>query len=174
MDLKLKHIQDIFPTKELGNHRSLFECDFYDTHYRYYDEVDGEYLSAVNLSAENLILAYNMDYPNFYQKIGIIAATSRTRPNENIKTWKDITYEYLYYFSDSCSYLDSEGFKFYLPAAIYYVLVKPENNNSFIDHFLYRLEFRWDLDNHVFNNDQKRFIRLFINDYHKRDFFWIS
>ncbi|WEV49698.1 hypothetical protein OZX61_04360 [Acinetobacter sp. ESL0695] len=173
MDFKLKCIQDIFPLKELGNHRSLLECDFYDTHYRYFDEIDDEYLSAINLSAEDLILAYNMDYPDFYEKVGIAASISRSRPSENIKTWIDVSYKYLYYFGESCSYLDSEGFKFFLPSAIYYVSLEPEKNNSFIDYFVYRLEFRWDIDSHIFNSDQKRLIRLFISEYIKRDFFWI-
>ncbi|MBF7690783.1 DUF6714 family protein [Acinetobacter pollinis] len=173
MDFKLKCIQDIFPLKELGNHRSLLECDFYDTHYIYFDDIDDEYLSAINLSAEDLILAYNMDYPDFYKKFGIAASISRSRPSENIKTWIDVSYKYLYYFGESCSYLDSEGFKFFLPSAIYYVLLEPEKNNSFIDYFVYRLEFRWDIDSHIFNSDQKRLIRLFISEYIKRDFLWI-
>ncbi|MBF7696615.1 hypothetical protein I2F20_11835 [Acinetobacter sp. EC115] len=170
MDIKL---EDIFETFELGDSRSLFECDFYDTHYRYFDEIDDDYLSAVNLSAKDLILSYDMGYPDFYIKIGVEAAESRSRPHENITTWKDVSYEYLYYFGDSCSYLDSKGFKFFLSAAIYIFLKIPEKNNSFMDSFIYRFELQWEKDNHVFNTAQKKFIRSFFIEHYKRDLSWI-
>lgn len=110
---KHNFLDKVFPAIELGNNRSLFEEDFYDTHYRYFDQVDDAYLNALNMSPENLILKWGFDWPEFYIKIGIEAVKARSRPYEGINKWQDVTYEYLYYFSDSCCCLSSAGFNFF-------------------------------------------------------------
>lgn len=164
-------IEKIFPPFQLVDNRSLLECDFYDTHYRYFDQIDDEYLSAIEMSAESLLLEYDFDWSEFYLKIGLEAARSRSRPHEGIETWKDVNYEYLYYFGESCSYLSSEGFKFFLPAAIYHFLTTNQNK-AYMDRFIFRLESQWEKDNHVFNNDQKNFIFEFIKDHYNGHVSW--
>lgn len=154
-------LQKVFPPFELKDNRTLLECDFYDTHYRFFDQIDDEYLSAIEMSAEELLLAYGFDWPNSYLKIGLDAVRSRSRPQESITSWTDVSYEYLYYFGMNCSYLSSEGFKFYLPAAIYYYLTTDENK-AFMDSFIFRLQTRWEEDNHVFSDDQKEFIAEYL------------
>ncbi|MFI8035185.1 DUF6714 family protein [Acinetobacter sp. ABJ_C3_5] len=154
-------LEKVFPPSLLRENRSLLECDFYDTHYRYFDQIDDGYLSAIEMSAEDLILEFGFDWPAFCVEAGLEAARSRSRPEEGIQTWEDVSYEYLYYFSDSCSFLDSKGFKFFLPAAINHFLTKSKNK-AFMDSFVFRLETRWDEDNHVFSDDQKQFIKEFL------------
>ena len=92
MKVNIKELlEEIFPPFQLADNRSLFECDFYDTHYRYFDEIDDDYLSTIEISAEGLILEYNFDWPEFYTQVGLEAVRSRNRPLERIKTWKDIS-----------------------------------------------------------------------------------
>ena len=158
-------LEKIFPPFQLGNNRSLFECDFYDTHYGYFDQIDDDYLSAIEISAEDLILEYGFDWPEFYTKVGLEAVHSRSRPLEGIKTWKDVSYEYLYYFGQNCVYLSSEGFKFFLPAALYYLLSTDENK-TYMDSFIFRLNSQWEKDQHVFDDDQKSFILTFVRDHY--------
>ncbi|USA45196.1 hypothetical protein NDN11_10690 [Acinetobacter sp. C26M] len=158
--ITLEYLKKTFPLYNMDGSYLLLECDFYDTHYRYFDQIDDDYLSAIEMSAEDLILEFGFDWPTFYVKAGLEAARSRSRPEEGIKTWEDVSYEYLYYFSDSCSFLDSNGFKFFLPAAIYHYLTTDENK-AFLDSFVFRLQTRWDEDNHVFSDDQKQFIKEF-------------
>lgn len=171
---KQKSLENIFPPAPLGENRTLFECDFYDTHYSYFDQIDDNYLSAIDMSSEDLILKYNFDIPEFYTIIGVKAAVSRTRPNEGIKIWKDVSYEYLYYFGSECCYLSSDGFKFFFPAALYHFLTAPKKNNAFMDSFIFRLDSRWEEDNHVFNDTQKIFIIEFVREYYKGYVSWIS
>ncbi|MDO3663430.1 hypothetical protein [Acinetobacter higginsii] len=154
-------LEKVFPPFQLGGIRSLLECDFYDTHYRYFDEIDDDYLSVIEMSAEDLLLEFGFDWPDSYLKVGLKAARSRSRPHEGIQTWKDVSYEYLYYFGMDCSYLSSNGFKFFLPAAIYHFLTT-DKNKAFIDSFVFRLQTRWEEDNHVFSDDQKEFIEEFL------------
>lgn len=171
---KQKSLKNIFPPAPLGENRTLFECDFYDTHYSYFDQIDDDYLSAISMSAEDLVLAYNPDWPEFYIKIAVEAAISRSRPDEGIKTWKDVSYEYLYYFGQECSYLSSDGFKFFFSAALYHFLTAPEKNNNFMDSFIFRLELQWEKDSHVFNDTQKIFIIEFMREHYKGYVSWIS
>lgn len=162
MSINIKELlEKVFPPFQLGGIRSLLECDFYDTHYRYFDEIDDDYLSAIEMSAEDLLLEFGFDWPDSYLKVGLEAARSRSRPQESIQTWKDVSYEYLYYFGMDCSYLSSNGFKFFLPAAIYHFLTT-DKNKAFIDSFVFRLQTRWEEDNHVFSVDQKEFIEEFL------------
>ncbi|WP_151715855.1 DUF6714 family protein [Acinetobacter sp. TUM15071] len=156
-----EYLEKTFPLYNLGASYSLLECDFYDTHHRYFDQIDDYYLSAIEMSAEDLILEFGFDWPAFYVEAGLEAARSRSRPEEGIQTWEDVSYEYLYYFSDSCSFLDSKGFKFFLPAAINHFLTT-NKNKAFIDSFVFRLQTRWEEDNHVFSDDQKQFIKEFL------------
>ncbi|USA54575.1 hypothetical protein NDN13_05105 [Acinetobacter sp. C32I] len=156
-------LEKIFPLYDLGDSYSLLECDFYDTHYRYFEEIDDNYLTALNMSAKDLILKYNFQWPEFYTNAALKAVSTRIRPQEGIKTWEDVSYEYLYYFGDSCSFLDSKGFKFFLPAAINHFLTT-NKNKAFMDSFVFRLETRWDEDNHVFSDDQKQFIKEFLRE----------
>lgn len=166
-------IEKIFPIFELGNNRSLFECDFYDTHYAYFDQIDDDYLSAIGVSAEGLLLEYGFDWPAFYLQIGLKAARSRSRPHEEIRTWKDVSYEYLSYFGQNCSYLSSEGYKFFFPAAVYYFLTT-DQNKTYMDWFIFRLESQWKTDHRVFNDIQKGFIVEFVKEHYKRYVSWIS
>lgn len=162
MNVNIKDLlEKIFPPFQLGEIRSLFECDFYDTHYRYFDQIDEDYLSATGFSAEDLLLEYSFDWPDTYLQMGLKAARSRCRPQEGIQTWMDVSYEYLYYFGVDCSYLSSNGFKFFLPAAVYHFLTT-DGNKAFIDSFVFRLQTRWEEDNHVFSDDQKEFIEEFL------------
>ncbi|MDI3454934.1 hypothetical protein QLG01_17230 [Acinetobacter sp. V89_4] len=164
MNINIKELfEKVFPPFQLGGNRSLLECDFYDTHYRYFEQIDNDYLSALELSAEDLLLSYGFDWPDFYLQIGLEAVRSRGRPQEGIKIWTDVSYEYLYYFGVNCSYLSSEGFKFFLPAAIYYFLTT-DKNKAYMDSFIFRLETRWEEDNHVFSDDQKKFIKEFLTE----------
>lgn len=153
-------LEKVFPAFELGENRSLLECDFYDTHHCYFDQIDDDYLSAVQVSAEGLLLEFGFDWPEFYLQTGLEAALLRSRPHERIRTWKDVSYEYLYYFGQNCSFLSSEGFKFYLPAAIYHFLTT-DQNKAFMDSFGVRLNTRWVEDNHVFSDTQIEFIAKF-------------
>ncbi|WP_173910733.1 hypothetical protein [Acinetobacter sp. Marseille-Q1618] len=168
-----KSIEQIFPPLQLGNTRTLFECAFYDAHYGYFDQIDDTYLSAIETSAEGLILEYGFDWPEFYMQVGLEAVRSRSRPNEGIKTWKDVNYEYLYYFGGDCSYLSSDGFKFFLPAAIYHFLTTNQNK-AYMDRFIFRLESQCEKDQHVFNDDQKKFIIEFVKEHYKGFVSWIS
>ncbi|OTG66801.1 hypothetical protein B9T28_05340 [Acinetobacter silvestris] len=161
-----------FPTFQLSSNRSLFECAFYDAHYRYFNQIDDDYLSAIETSAEGLILEYGFNWPEFYIQAGLEAARSRSRPHEGIKTWKDVSYEYLYYFGEDCSYLSSEGFKFFFPAAVYHFLTT-DQNKAYMDRFIFRFESQWEKDNHVFNDAQKKFISEFVKEHYKGDFSWI-
>lgn len=164
MNIHIKElIEKVFPPFQLGGNRSLLECDFYDTHYRYFEQIDNDYLSALELSAEDLLLSYDFDWPDFYLQIGLEAIRLRCRPEEYIKNWTDVRYEYLYYFGVDCSYLSSEGFNFFLPAAIYHFLAT-DKNKAYMDSFIFRLETRWEEDNHVFSNDQKKFIKEFLTE----------
>lgn len=165
-------LEKVFPPFQLGENRTLLECDFYDTHYSYFDQIDDDYLSSIGVSAEDLILEYNFDWPEVYLKIGLEAARTRSRPHEDIKTWEYISYEYLYYFGENCSYLSSEGFKFFLPAAIYHFLTN-DQNKAYMDRFIFRLESQWEKDNHVFNDNQKKFILEFLRDHDNGYVSWI-
>lgn len=167
-------IRDIFPEYELNTERTLFECDFYDTHYRYFDEIDDNYLTAINMSAEDLVLKYGFDWPKFYTEAGVDAANSRSRPQEGIKIWKDVSYEYLYYFGQSCSFLGSDGFKFFLPAALFHYLARPDRNNSFMESFVFRLDMQWAEDSNFFNDLQKKFIINFLKEHFDGDVQWAS
>ncbi|MDI1221677.1 MULTISPECIES: hypothetical protein [Acinetobacter] len=153
-------LEKTFPPFELGENRSLLECDFFDTYYCYFDQIDDDFLSQRQMSTEDLFLKINFDWPEFYLQIGLEAAHLRSRPNERIRTWKDVSYEYLYYFGQECYSLSSEGFKFYLPAAIYHFLTT-DQNKAFMDSFGFRLNTRWGEDNHVFSDAQKEFIAKF-------------
>lgn len=164
MNINIKELLEIvFPSFQLGRNRSLLECDFFDTHYSYFEQIDNDYLSILELSAEDLLLSYGFDWPDFYLKIGLEAVRSRGRQKEGIKIWTDVSYEYLYYFGVDCSYLSSEGFKFFLPAAIYHFLTT-DKNKAYMDSFIFRLETRWEEDNHVFSNDQKKIIKEFLTE----------
>lgn len=174
MDINTKEcLEKIFPPFLLGDNRSLLECDFYDTHHSYFDQIDDDYLSVIDLPAEGLLLEYSFDWPKFYLQAGLEAVRSRSRPNEGIKTWKDVSYDYLYYFGQDCSYLSSEGFKFYLPAAIYHFLAT-DGNKAYMDWFIFRLKSQWEKDNHIFNDAQKNIIIEFIKEYYKDDDYLIS
>lgn len=174
MDINIKELlEKVFPPFELKENRSLLECDFYDTHYWYFEQIDDDFLSTIGVSAEGLLLEYNFDWPEFYLKAGLEAIRSRSRPHEGIKTWKDVSYEYLYYFGQDCSYLSSEGFKFFLPAALYYFLSTDENK-AYMDSFIFRLDSQWEKDQHVFNGDQKTFILTFVRDHYNGHISWIS
>ena len=168
-----KSIEQIFPPFELGENRSLLECDFYDTHYGYFDQIDDDYLSAIKISAEGLLLEYGFDWPEFYLQAGLEAVRSRSRPQEGIRIWKDVSYQYLSYFGQDCGCLSSEGFKFFLPAAIYHFLTT-DQNKAYMDWFVFRLESQWEKDNHVFNDAQKKFIIEFITKHYKGDVSWIA
>lgn len=162
-------LEKLFPPFELKENRSLLECDFCDTHRRYFEDIDDDYLSLIGVSEEGLLLEYNFDWPEFYLKAGLEAIRSRSRPQEGIKTWKDVSDEYLYYFGQSCSFLSSEGFKFFLPAAFYYFLSTGEDKPYYMDWFIFRLNSQWEKDCYVFNDDQKNFIngfrKKFYSDY---------
>lgn len=89
MNVNIKELlEEIFPPFQLGDNRSLLECDFYDTHYGYFEQIDDDYLSAIEISAKGLILEYGFDWPEFYLKIGLEAACSRSRPHEGSKHGK--------------------------------------------------------------------------------------
>ncbi|MEJ2900754.1 DUF6714 family protein [Acinetobacter sp. NS-4] len=166
-------LEEIFPPFQLGDNRSLLECDFFDTHYGYFEQIDDDYLSAIGVSAEGLLLEYGFDWPEFYMQVGLEAVRSRSRPHEGLKTWKDVSYEYLYYFGQNCSYLNSEGFKFFLPAAFYYFLLTNENK-TYMDSFIFRLDSQWEKDQHVFNDAQKKFIIEFIKEHYNGLVSWIN
>ena len=168
-----KLLEKTFPFFQLGENRSLLECDFYDTHHRYFDQIDDDYLSAIGVSAEGLLLEYGFDWPKFYMQVGLQAVRSRSRPNEGIKTWKDVSYEYLYYFGQDCGCLSSEGFKFFLPTAVYYFLITNENK-AYMDWFVFRLELQWEKDQYVFNDAKKKFIIEFVKEHYKENVSWIS
>ncbi|AWL27887.1 hypothetical protein DJ533_04445 [Acinetobacter defluvii] len=173
MDINTKEtLEKIFPPFSLGENRSLLECDFYDTHYRYFDQIDDDYLSAVEMTAEDLLLKWGFDWPEFYLQVGLEAARSRTRPLEGITTWKDISYQYLYYFGYNCSFLSSEGYKLFFPAAVYHFLTT-DQNKAYIDWFIFRLNSQWEKDNHVFNDIQKEFIFEFVKEHYKGYVSWI-
>ena len=167
-------VELIFPEYFLSIERTLFECDFYDTHYRYFDQVDDAYLNALNMSPENLILKWGFEWPEFYTKVGLEALKTRSRPYEGIRTWKDVNYEYLYYFGQSCSFLGSDGFKFFLPAALFHYLARPDRNNSFMDSFVFRLDSQWGQDVHFFNDSQKKFIIEFVKEHYDGYVLWAS
>ena len=174
MQVKTKELlENIFPPFQLGNNRTLLECDFYDTHYSYFDQIDDNYLSAIDISAEDLLLEWSFDWPEFYLQAGLEAARSRTRPIEGINTWKDVSYEYLYYFGYNCSFLGSEGFKFFFPAVVYYFLTTDENK-AYMDSFIFRLESQWEKDQQVFNDTQKKFIIEFVQEHYQGYVSWIS
>ncbi|WP_275904168.1 DUF6714 family protein [Acinetobacter beijerinckii] len=168
-NIAMEYLEKIFPTFDLSDSYSLLESDFYDTHYRYFDEIDDNYLCALNMSAEDLILKYNFQWPEYYTKIALMAVSARSRTQEGIKTWKDVSYEYLYYFGDSCSFLDTKGFKFFLPAAIYHFLTT-DHNKAYMDSFVIRLETRWQEDSHIFSNEQKYLIKEFLSENYKGKF----
>ena len=168
-----KLLDETFPLFPLGENRYLLECDFYDTHHRYFDQIDDGYLSAIEMSAEGLLLESGFDWPEFYMQVGLEAVRSRSRPNEGIKTWKDVSYEYLNYFGISCSFLSSVGFKFFIPAAFYYYL-STDKNKAYMDWFIFRLNSQWEKDQHVFNDAQKEIIVEFIKEYYKENVSWIS
>lgn len=165
----MEYLEKIFPTFDLSDSYSLLESDFYDTHYRYFDEIDDNYLFALNMSAEDLILKYNFQWSEYYTKIALMAVSARSRTQEGIKTWKDVSYEYLYYFGDSCGFLDTKGFKFFLPAAIYHFLTT-DHNKAYMDSFVIRLEIRWQEDSHIFSNEQKHLIKEFSSESYKGKF----
>ncbi len=153
-----------FPAYKLTTERTLFENDFYDTHYRYFDQIDDKYLSATNMSEKDLILEWGFEWPEFYINIAIEAAQTRSRPKENISTWKDVTYEYLYYFGDNCCYLSPEGFKFFLPAAFLQYFSNVTIDRSFMDFFVSRFKLRWSEDRDFFNEKQIECTKKFINN----------
>ena len=95
-EITKESLENIFPPFQLGDNRSLLECDFYNTHYCYFDQIDDDYLSAIDMSAEGLLLKWSFDWPKFYLQAGLDAARSRTRPLESIKTWNDVSYKCLY------------------------------------------------------------------------------
>ncbi|WP_173910729.1 DUF6714 family protein [Acinetobacter sp. Marseille-Q1618] len=173
MMITKKFLEETFPLFPLGENRSLLECDFYDTHRRYFDRIEDNYLSAVEMTAEDLLIKWGFDWPEFYLQAGLEAARSRTRPQEGINTWKDVSYEYLYYFGYNCSFLSSEGYKFFLPAALYYFLSTDENK-AYMDWFVFRLNSQWETDQHVFNDAQKKFIIEFVKEHYKGFVSWIS
>ena len=173
IDLNIQNsIEKIFPPFQLGSNRSLLECDFYDTHYRYFDQIDDNYLSAVEMTAEDLLLKWGFDWPEFYLQAGLEAARSSTRPIEGINTCKDVNYEYLYYFGDNCNFLSSEGYKFFFSTAVYHFLTTNQNK-SYMDWFIFRLESRWETDKYVFNDAQKKFIIEFVKEYYQGYISWI-
>ena len=171
-EITKESLENIFPPFQLGDNRSLLECDFYNTHYCYFDQIDDDYLSAIDMSAEGLLLEWGFDWSKFYLQAGLDAARSRTRPLEGIKTWKDVSYEYLYYFGYNCSFLSSEGFKFFLPASVYYFLTT-DKNKTYMDWFIFRLKLQWEKDNHVFNDVQKKFIVEFVKKHYQGYVSWI-
>lgn len=62
MNINIKELLEIvFPPFQLGRNRSLLESDFFDTHYRYFEQIDNDYLSILELSAEDLLLSYGFD-----------------------------------------------------------------------------------------------------------------
>ena len=173
-DIKiLDSLERIFPPFPLGENRSLLECDFYDTHYKYFDQIDDNYLSAVEMKAEDLLLKWGFDWSEFYLQAGLEAARSRARPQEGITIWKDVSHEYLYYFGDSCSFLSSEGYKFFFPAAAYYFLTI-DQNKAYMDWFIFRLNSQWKDDQQVFNDAQKKFIIEFVKEHYQDYMSWIS
>lgn len=66
MNITTTVIEHVFSTTQLENQRTLFEEDFYDTHYRYFDQIDDDYLMATNMSAADLILKWGFDWPDYY------------------------------------------------------------------------------------------------------------
>jgi len=131
-------IELFFPLFQLGDNRSLLECDFYDTHYGYFDQIDDDYLSAIQLSAEGLLLEYGFDWPEFYIQVGLEAVRSRSRPQ-----------------------------------AVYHFLTS-DQNKTYMDCFIFRLESQWEKDNHVFNDAQKKFIIEFVRENYKENISWIT
>jgi hypothetical protein len=161
-----KIIETIFPISfKLGDNRSLFEEDFHEVHRRYFDEIDDCYLIAINSSRKNLIFDYGFDWPDFYVKSALDAILSNHRPDEKINTWRDVSYEYQYYFSDSCVSLSSEGFYFFLPAALFnYFEFRDLRNINFIFHFINRLHLQWDQDKCLFDKHQIIFIKKIVEE----------
>ena len=41
-EITKESLENIFPPFQLRDNRSLLECDFYDTHYRYFDQIDDD------------------------------------------------------------------------------------------------------------------------------------
>ena len=172
MTITQQRIITAFADVQLAGARTLLECDFYDTHYRYFDEVDDQYLTAVENSAEDLLLKYGFDWPEHYMSLGLTALKNRARPDEQIKFWTEVDHEYLYYFGGECCFLDSEGFRFFLPAAMSRFLDAGEKNTTFIDHFINRLDLKWGKDAAYFNNEQKAVIAEFVQQYFPREVSW--
>lgn len=162
--INFDHLNAVFPIYRLTTERTLFENDFYDTHYRYFDQIDDKYLSATNMSEKDLILEWGFEWPEFYINIAIEAAQTRSRPKENICTWKDVTYDYFYYFGDNCCYLSPEGFKFFLPAAFSQYYSNAIRNRSFMGFFASRFNLRWSEDSKYFNDKQIEFIKKYSNE----------
>lgn len=163
----MDELERLFPQQPLGVGRSLLEGDFYDTHRRFFDEIDDVYLQAVGHSPADLLLKYGFDWPDVYLKAGLQAAQLRQRPVEGYTTWQDVTYEYLYYFGDSCGFVDSIGFKFFLPAAIkhYLLAIEQHKNTAFIDSFVYRIEGEWGTTAWQFNDEQTAYIAHWAKQY---------
>lgn len=151
-------LKTLFPPQPIQNSRTLFECDFYDTHRRYFEQVDDDYLQALNVSEEDLILVYGFDWPNKYVELAIEALQHHKRPNESIKTWEDVDEEYLYYFSNACSFLEPSGFKFFMPAAMFHYANSAYKNNEVMVHFLMRFNQRRAEDSGLFNEKQLAYL----------------
>lgn len=163
----MNELEQLFPKQPLGAGRSLLEGDFYDTHRRFFDEIDDAYLQAVGHCATDLLLQYGFDWPDVYLKAGLQAAQLRRRPVEGYTTWHDVTYEYLYYFGDSCSFVDSIGFKFFLPAAIkhHWLAIEQHKNTAFIDSFVYRIQREWGTTAWDFDDAQTDYIAQWVKQH---------
>ena len=172
----IDELERLFPKQPLGAGRSLLEGDFYDTHYRFFDDIDDDYLQATGHSATDLLLKYAFDWPEFYLQASLQAAQLRRRPIEGYTTWQDVTYEYLYYFSDSCCFIDPLGFQFFLPAAIkHYLLAIEQNENTvFIESFVYRIDRDWGTMDWLFDDAQTDYIARWIKQYFAGQVGWVG
>lgn len=70
-EITKEFLENIFPPFQLGDNRSLLECDFYNTHYCYFDQIDDDYLSAIDMSAEGLLLEWASIGKSFTYKQGL-------------------------------------------------------------------------------------------------------
>ena len=85
--------------------------------------------------------------------------------------WFELTKAEIEEFGDTLPFMDAEGYKFYLPAFMIYALQNPKSESVAADWTIYSLESDRLQRFHVFNEKQKRVIRLFLeycanDDYH--------
>ena len=137
----LDSIEVAFRGVSLGNAYTLLEEDFFDTHYRHFDKIDDQYLSANNCTPRDLLLKWGFDWPISSQEIAIKAIENRCRAENQFKSWSEVTYNY-FCTHNAITFLSPDAFVYYLPAMMQIYLENYQSNLNmyYIDSFIFYIE----------------------------------